>query len=80
MTRGLAANRVPWGNMYEFSVAACVGAVAVYLLLMPRYHTRWLGLPVTALVVTVLMLAVLLLDVPAGPWCPRCIPTGSTST
>lgn len=70
ITRGLAAQRVPWGNMYEFTVAACVGTVAVYLLMLPRHDIRWLGLPLTGLVVTMLMLAVLLLDVPAGPVVP----------
>jgi cytochrome c-type biogenesis protein CcsB len=69
-TRGLAADRVPWGNMYEFSITASVGIVGLYLVLLPLYHVRWLGLPLTGTVVTILMLAVLLLDVPAGPLVP----------
>jgi cytochrome c-type biogenesis protein CcsB len=72
VTRGLAADpvRVPWGNMYEFSVAGAFGVTAIYLLLLRKYSLRWLGLPVTAFAVVVLMLAVLLLYVPAGPLVP----------
>ena len=70
MARGIAAGRVPWGNMYEFTITGCVAAVATYLVLLRLQGTRWLGLPVTALVVTLLMIAVLLLDIPAGPLVP----------
>jgi cytochrome c-type biogenesis protein CcsB len=70
ITRGLAAERVPWGNMYEFVITGCVATVATYLLLLLFQPIRWLGLPVTALVVVLLMIAVLLLDIPAGPLVP----------
>jgi len=70
VARGLAASRVPWGNMYEFAIASTVGVVGVYLLMLRRHRLRWLGLPVTTLVVVVLMLSVLLLEVPAGPLVP----------
>ena len=32
-TRGMAAHRVPWGNMYEFSITAALGILGVYLFL-----------------------------------------------
>jgi len=70
VTRGLAAERVPWGNMYEFVITGCVATVATYLVLLRFQPIRWLGLPVTALVVVLLMIAVLLLDIPAGPLVP----------
>ena len=70
VTRGLAADRVPWGNMYEFTVTGCAAAVATYLIWLRFQPVRWLGLPVTAFSVVMLMLAVLILDVPAGPLVP----------
>ena len=72
VTRGLASDpiRVPWGNMYEFTLAGTFGVALMYLVLMRRYHLRWMGLPVTAFLVVVLMLDVLLLYVPAGPLVP----------
>jgi cytochrome c-type biogenesis protein CcsB len=72
VTRGLASDpvRVPWGNMYEFAVAGAFGATAIYLVLLRKYSLRWLGVFVTGFSVVVLMLAVLLLYVPAGPLVP----------
>jgi cytochrome c-type biogenesis protein CcsB len=72
VTRGLGSDpvRVPWGNMYEFTLAGAVGVGAMYLLLARRYSLRWMGLPVTGFQVVVLMLAVLLLYEPAGPLVP----------
>lgn len=68
--RGLAASRVPWGNMYEFTLTGCAAAVGTYLLLLRLRPIRWLGLPMAAVAVVMLMLAVLVLDVPAGPLVP----------
>ena len=70
VARGLAAERVPWGNMYEFTITACLATVATYLVFMRFQPIRWLGLPMTLLVVVFLMLAVLYLDVPVGPLVP----------
>ena len=49
VARGIAANRFPWGNMYEFVTAALLFVVTAYLVLALR-GVRWLGLPVTLLV------------------------------
>jgi len=62
--------RVPWGNMYEFSIAGTLGVTAFYLALLRRHHLRWLGPVVTGFNVVVLMLAVLILYVEAGPLVP----------
>ncbi len=72
VTRGLGADpaRVPWGNMYEFAVAGAFGVTAIYLALLRKYSLRWLGVFVTGFSLVVLMLAVLLLYVPAGPLVP----------
>ena len=49
VTRGLAAGRPPWGNMYEFITSTLLFVVIAYLVLAWRSRTRWLGLPVTLL-------------------------------
>jgi cytochrome c-type biogenesis protein CcsB len=60
--RGLAAHRVPWANMYEFSCAAALAMSFAYLtLLVLRKKVRWMGLPVTAIVLMTLGIAYTLL-------------------
>ena len=72
VTRGLGADpvRVPWGNMYEFSLAGSFGVAVIYLALLRKYQLRWLGPVVTGFAVAILMLSVLILYVPAGPLVP----------
>jgi cytochrome c-type biogenesis protein CcsB len=41
--RGLAAGRVPWGNMYEFSISGAVVVVGVFLITLFRTDLRYLG-------------------------------------
>ena len=67
--RGLAAGRVPWGNMYEFMVAGALVVAVVYLTLVARLGISWLGPVVTGVVVVVLGLSILVY-VPAGPLVP----------
>ncbi|MFB4305575.1 c-type cytochrome biogenesis protein CcsB [Actinomadura sp. GTD37] len=43
VSRGLAANRWPWGNMYEFLTAIAFAAVTAFLVVMFRYKARFLG-------------------------------------
>jgi cytochrome c-type biogenesis protein CcsB len=43
LTRGLAVDRWPWGNMYEFVVAICLAAVTGYLILLVRQKAKFLG-------------------------------------
>ena len=38
VTRGLAAHRVPWGNMYEYSVLLALLVVAGYLLIVEGHY------------------------------------------
>ena len=55
--RGLAAHRVPWGNLYEFTVAGSAVAMALYVGLLFRRGARWLGVFVTGVIVAILGLA-----------------------
>jgi hypothetical protein len=70
VTRGLAAHRVPWGNMYEYSSVICLIAVSAYLWLLTREPVRYLGALVMAPVVIGLGIAGTVLKVPAGPLVP----------
>ena len=72
VSRGLGSDpiRVPWGNMYEFTLAGTFGVSLMYLVLMKRYHLRWMGVLVTGFLVVVLMLDQLVLYQDAGPLVP----------
>jgi cytochrome c-type biogenesis protein CcsB len=71
VTRGLAAHRVPWGNMYEFVLAVClVGATAWLVLLARRPAVRPLGLYVTLALVLLLGTDALRLYTKVGPLMP----------
>ncbi|WP_151083583.1 c-type cytochrome biogenesis protein CcsB [Nocardioides cynanchi] len=67
--RGMAAdpNRVPWGNMYEFTITGSFVVVLGYLLLRKRYGLSWMGPIVTAIELVLLMVAVLWLYDPIAP-------------
>ncbi len=71
VTRGLAAHRVPWGNMYEFVLVVCLVGVSAWLVLLSRRPmARHLGLFVTLALVVMLGLAGMRLYTPAGPLMP----------
>lgn len=59
--RGLAAERFPLGNMYEFSLAAALSVALVYLVASTRSDLRWLGVWVIGSVLLTLGLAVTIL-------------------
>lgn len=52
--RGIAADRVPWANMYEFSMTGTVVIVGVFLLMNLRYDLRFLGAFIVGLVLLLL--------------------------
>jgi len=66
VARGLAADpvRVPWGNMYEFTLTATLVVTLGYLLLYRRFALAWLSPVVTGFVLVTLMVDVLLLYTP----------------
>ncbi|MDX2377729.1 c-type cytochrome biogenesis protein CcsB [Microbacterium sp. LRZ72] len=43
VARGVAADRVPWANMYEFALTGTLLIVAVFLLVLRWYDLRFLG-------------------------------------
>ena len=67
--RGMSAdpNRVPWGNMYEFTLSGTFVVALFYLVLSRRWALDWLGPLVVGFVLTLLMVAVLWLYDPTGP-------------
>jgi len=61
VTRGLSAERAPWGNMFEFSVTGALAVTGVYLVLLRRHDIRYLGTFVVLPVLLTLGLAVTVL-------------------
>jgi cytochrome c-type biogenesis protein CcsB len=71
VTRGIAADRAPWGNMYEFVMTATlVGATAWLVVLAKWPNLRHLGLFVTLVAALLLAIAGMVLYVPVGPLVP----------
>jgi cytochrome c-type biogenesis protein CcsB len=71
VTRGFAAHRVPWGNMYEFIMAVCfVGATAWLVLMARRPALRPVGLYVTLVLVILLGIDGMLLYTKVAPLVP----------
>lgn len=68
--RGISANRVPWGNMYEFSITGALAFSGAYLFALKKYKLRWLGLPVSLAVLLTLGTAITLLYRPSAPLVP----------
>jgi cytochrome c-type biogenesis protein CcsB len=68
--RGISANRVPWGNMYEFSITGALAFAGAYLFALKKYKLRWLGLPVSLAVLLTLGTAITLLYRPSAPLVP----------
>ena len=68
--RGISANRVPWGNMYEFSITGALTFSGAYLFALKKYKLRWLGLPAALSTLLTLGTAVTLLYRPSAPLMP----------
>ncbi len=69
VVRGIAAQRAPFGNMYEFGMTGTAIALTVYLILVWRSQVQWLGGLVAGLSIFVLGLS-LSTYVPAAPLVP----------
>lgn len=52
--RGIAAERVPWANMYEFSITGTLLIMGVFLVVLMRQDLRFLGTFITGLVLILL--------------------------
>lgn len=71
VTRGIAADRMPWGNMYEFVLASTFTGAAAWLgLVLRRPRMRHLGLFVTLAMVLLLGVAGMVLYTPVVPLVP----------
>ena len=68
--RGLAAQRPPWGNMYEFVTASVMFAVLAYLVAVWKLGARWLGIGITLLAAMGLGGAVTVFYVDVAPLVP----------
>ncbi|WP_328464329.1 c-type cytochrome biogenesis protein CcsB [Actinoplanes sp. NBC_00393] len=70
-TRGIAAERMPWGNMYEYILSATlVGAVVWAGVLIRKPAVRHLGLFTSLTLVVLLGAANLIAYTPVGPLVP----------
>lgn len=69
-TRGLSAHRVPWGNMYEFSITGAFTLCAAYLFSLAQWKLRWLGLPVSFFTLLTLGTAITVLYRPSEQLVP----------
>jgi cytochrome c-type biogenesis protein CcsB len=67
--RGMAAdpNRVPWGNMYEFTISGTFVVTLLYVALYRKFGLGWMGPLVVGFVVTTLMVAVIWLHDEVAP-------------
>lgn len=65
-SRGIAANRVPWANMFEFLTSAALIVALVYLVTLIRRDLRFLGVFAVGLVVTMMVAATIGFPTPVG--------------
>ena len=68
--RGLAAGRVPWANMYEFSMTGTLVMVTVFLVVLTRVDLRFLGAVISGFVVLLLGIATVGFRVDVAPLQP----------
>ena len=68
--RGVAAGRVPWANMWEFSLTGTLVIVGLFLVANLRWDIRWIGTFIIGLVCVLLMIAQTRYYVPVVPLPP----------
>ncbi|MFW6203566.1 MAG: c-type cytochrome biogenesis protein CcsB [Actinomycetota bacterium] len=70
LTRTLAVERAPWGNMHEFSITGALIAAAVFLAVARTRVGRALAIWLVLLLIVTLGMALTVLYVPPGPLVP----------
>ena len=70
VSRGIAADRVPWANMYEFCSTGALVVSGVYLVTLIFKDLRFVGPMVSGLVLTMLCLATIAFPTPVSPLQP----------
>lgn len=66
LTRGMAAGRVPWGNMYEFCTTGALVVTVVFLVSLVFRDLRFVGTLVSALTVIMMTAATIGFPTPVG--------------
>lgn len=70
VARGAAAERAPWGNMYEFAMVGAAAIATAFVVGLRRYRIEGLGIGVAGLVLVCLGLAVTVLYTPVDALIP----------
>lgn len=70
VARGISAERIPLGNMYEYSITGAMTFALAYLIVGRKFDLSWLGLPSSILVLLILGSAITLLYRPSAPLVP----------
>jgi cytochrome c-type biogenesis protein CcsB len=68
--RGIAADRVPWGNMFEFSLTGTGLIILIFLLVQLWQNLKFLGVFITGLTIILLGIATVNYWVPVVPLQP----------
>ena len=71
VTRGIAAQRVPWGNLYEFAITGSFAVTAVHVLLRRRLGLQFLDVWLAGFAATCSGSALLLFHEDVGPLRPQ---------
>ncbi|MFW0107528.1 c-type cytochrome biogenesis protein CcsB [Rothia sp. P7181] len=66
VTRGIAAHRVPWGNMYEFCTTGALVVSTVFLILLIFRDVRFVGMLVSGLALIMMCAATIAFPTPVG--------------
>lgn len=70
VSRALAANRVPWGNMYEFLTTGALVVAVVYMIALMLKDLRFMGTFIIGLVTLMLCAATIGFPTPVGHLVP----------
>ncbi|ABM10431.1 MULTISPECIES: c-type cytochrome biogenesis protein CcsB [Micrococcaceae] len=70
ISRGIAAGRVPWGNMYEFATTGAMLVMAVFLTGLLFRDLRFLGTFITGLALVMLMAGAVAFPTPVAQLIP----------
>jgi cytochrome c-type biogenesis protein CcsB len=65
-----SAERIPLGNMYEYSITGAMTFALAYLIIGLKFDLSWLGLPSSILILLILGSAITLLYRPSAPLVP----------
>lgn len=68
--RSIAASRVPWSNMYEFSTTGALLISAVYLIMLTLKDLRFVGVLISGMVTLMLTAATIVYPTPVSPLQP----------